>query len=162
MKAMWLTILWMFGLWAVLAFGAEAGHKLALPAIHLVRVNDPVGLQGFDLKCKPAEAPSAEPECLVTEVKASKTVETTSVPVDKARKMAAAFLGQMPQEKIYDATRKRQTDPPVADVLLVWNVQLGAKGSDGILKRNPTEAERDPALQRAVLLLEADLARGEE
>jgi hypothetical protein len=156
MRAMWITILWFCGLWTVLALGAGTDIDEALPSIHLVRVNDPVGLQGFDLKCAPAEK-EAEPECTVTEVKASKTVEKTTVPIEKARKMAETFLNRIPREKIYDASKDKELNPPMADVLLVWNVRLGRKGSDGTLKRNPTEAEFDANLKRAVLLLESDL-----
>lgn len=162
MRAMWLTILWFMGLWAVLAFGAGSTGQAALPSIHLVRVNDPTGMQGYDLQCTRGEGPEAEPECSVTEVKASKTVQKSTMPVERARKLAAAFLGQMPSEKIYDASRKKDINPPVADVLLVWNVRLGRKGSEGVLKRNPTEAEHDGALKRAVLMLESELGQDEE
>ncbi len=162
MRVLWLTILWFVGLWTVLAVGADSPGEGALPAIHLVRINDPIGMQGYDLQCAKALSESAEPECTVTEVKASKTVLKTTLPVDRARKLAAAFLGQMPREKIYDAKRKKDVDPPVADVLLVWNVRLGEKGSEGFLKRNPTEAEHDGNLKRAVLLLESELGQDEE
>lgn len=162
MRALWVSILWFLGLWTFLAVGADSPGEAALPAIHLVRVNDPIGMQGYDLHCAKAVNENAEPECIVTEVKASKTVQKTTLPVDRARRMAAAFLGQMPKEKIYDSKRKRDIDPPVADVLLVWKVQLGSQATEGILKRNPTEAEHDGNLKRAVLLLESELGQDED
>ncbi len=162
MKRMWLAILWLAGLCAVLGFGVATNNSPALPSIHLVRLNDPVGMQGFDLKCTAAATVGAEPECFMTEVKASKTVQSTAVSLERARKLAAAFLGKMPAEKIYDPSKKNPANPPVADVLLVWNVSLGSKGAEGILKRNPSEEELDPALQRAVLLLESELGQDED
>jgi hypothetical protein len=141
-------------------------HALAtpshLPSIHLVRVNDPSGMQGFDLSCEPGAQAGEEPICSVTEVKASRTVQKTTVALERAQKIAAEFLAKMPKEKIYQDTPERRPNPPVADVLLVWNVRFGGKGTEGILKRKIPEAERDMALQRAVLLLESELAQNEE
>ncbi len=162
MRAMWVAILWVTGVWAAMALGATSSIEDNLPSIHIVRVNDPVGMQGFDLKCRPGEGQGAETECSVTEVKASKTVQTTTVSLERALKIASQFLSSVPKEKLYEVRKGREPNPHVDDVLLVWNVQLGQKGCEGVLKRNPTETEREPALQRAVLMLESELGTEED
>ena len=161
MRLMWTTIGWFaLCLGASVAFGSAP--SVPLPAIHLVRVNDSTGMEGFDLQCTAVGTEKAEPECTVTEVKASRTVLTTPVAFERAQKLAAAFLGKMPREKIYNTTTPKQFNPPVGDVLVVWNVRLGRRGTDGILKRNPTEEERDGALKKAVLMLESELGNRDD
>lgn len=161
MRILWTTIGWFA---VCLVAGAAFGNtsSVPLPSIHLVRVNDPSGMEGFDLQCTAGEGEKAEPECTVTEVKASKTVLKSPVAFERAQKLAAAFLGKMPKEKIYNTASTKPHNPPVGDVLVVWNVRLGRRGTDGILKRNPPEAERDGALKQAVLLLESELGTKED
>lgn len=158
MRLLWVVVYWFA---FCLTVGAAFAGEMPLPAIHLVRVNDPIGLQGFDLKCTAVDD-KGEPECTVTEVKSSRTVQTQPFSFERARKIAAAFLGQMPKEKIYDAAKGKTPNPPIADVLLVWNVQLGGRGTDGVLKRNTPEKEYDGVLKRAVLTLEMELAKNED
>ena len=166
MKQMWSTIAWFTALWVgTLLWGAEGimdrspkSVKLPIPGIHFVRVNDPTGLQGYDLDCAFGDEPKRVPDCFITTMDSSRTIAKVEITFDKAKEIANAFLNRVDPKDVKPAIEMSDLNPPVNDVLMLWNVKLGPKGSQGFVDRSKKKKDLAHGTLRALLLLESSLA----
>lgn len=126
-------------------------------SVHLVRVNDPHGVDGFDVNCGDDLAGAekdAEPMCEVEYVRRSKRGDTRRVSQKKLNAWLDRFFAYVHPKDIQRAYGAPSLNPPVGGVQLVWKVQRGDKLSQGTFKRPPNPPGVEYRSIRAILALE--------